>query len=252
MDSDKILVGKVYHKRLKPINHSLSYNVFSLLLDCKNIESETRKLRMLSYNRFNLFSIYDKDYGDGTTIISFLQKIQKKASTKNPVEYFQIITYPRFLGYVFNPITIYIGYNKNRDLELVIYEVNNTFGQRVVYVIPVEDKSDNKLYQSCDKKLFISPFNGKEGKYSFLLSINKDKFCVGVNLRVNGDPVLKAYFSSDINELSDKNLIKSLKKNILLTYKVIFAIHYEAIKLFLKGLRFKEKPKAPKLQIWYN
>ena len=135
MIKNKILIGKVVHKRLSPIRHKLSYSVFALMLDCDDFDNLSKKTNLLSYNKFNLFSIYDKDHGNGGPIKDFLGEIKNNVITKKPVVRFSMIAYPRVFGYVFNPITVYLGYNKEKQIELVIYEVNNTFGQRVIYVI---------------------------------------------------------------------------------------------------------------------
>ena len=251
MNYNKILVGKVVHKRVFPIQHKLDYNVFAVMIDCDNLHDTLKKSKIFSYNKFNLFSIFDKDHGDDVSIGTFLEKIRDNVVTRNPVKRFSMIAYPRILGYVFNPITVYIGFNENDLIEVMVYEVNNTFGQRVIYVIPVNDNYKKTIYQKCEKKLFISPFNGDSGIYSFQITDSDGIFNMGINLQVDNKPILKASFTSKKVNLSDKELIRSLKRNAFLTFKVILAIHLEAIKLFFKGLKLKKKPLAPKSQIFY-
>tara|TARA_Y100000591_G_scaffold333363_1_gene376517 strand:+ start:13348 stop:14124 length:777 start_codon:yes stop_codon:yes gene_type:complete len=251
MIKNNILVGKVVHKRISPIRHKLAYRVFALMLNCDEFQDLNKKTSLFSYNRFNLFSIHDKDHGDGRPIQDFLEEIKKNVITREPVVNFSMIAYPRVFGYVFNPITIYLGYNKEKQIELVIYEVNNTFGQRIIYVIPVAQNTGDIIHQKCEKKLFISPFNNNEGTYSFHIKNNPNLFQIGINLHVRNQPILVAHFTGQKQDYSSSNLLKSLGKNLLLTFKVILAIHYEALKLFFKGMSFKKKPQAPKLQICY-
>ncbi len=251
MIKNNILVGKVIHKRISPIRHRLSYSVFALMLSCDEFGKLNKKTKLLSYNKFNLLSIYDKDHGNGKPIKDFLEEIKRNITAGEKIVKFSMIAYPRVFGYVFNPITIYLGYNKENEIKLVIYEVNNTFGQRVVYVIPVIKKMKGIISQECEKKLFISPFNNDDGIYSFQIKNNTNTFQIGINLRVKSQPVIVAHFTGQKIDYSDKNIIKTVRKNLLLTFKVIFAIHYEAIKLFFKGMSFKKKPQAPKLQIHY-
>ena len=251
MNYNKILVGIVFHKRVFPIQHKLNYNVFAVMIDCDNLDEVLKKSKIFSYNKFNLLSIFDKDHGDESSIGDFLKKIRNNTKTRNPIKRFSMIAYPRVLGYVFNPITVYIGFNENDSIEVMVYEVNNTFGQRVIYVIPVTDNIEKTIYQKCEKKLFISPFNGNTGIYSFHITNNDEIFNIGINLQVDEKPILKAFFTSRKIDLSDKDLIRSLTNNALLTFKVIAAIHFEAIKLLFKGLKLKKKPKAPKSQIFY-
>ena len=176
MNYNKILVGKVVHKRVFPIQHKLDYNVFAVMIDCDNLHDTLKKSKIFSYNKFNLFSIFDKDHGDDVSIGTFLEKIRDNVVTRKPVKRFSMIAYPRILGYVFNPITVYIGFNENDLIEVMVYEVNNTFGQRVIYVIPVNDNYKKTIYQKCEKKLFISPFNGDSGIYSFQITDNDGIF----------------------------------------------------------------------------
>ena len=251
MIKNKILVGKVVHKRISPIRHKLAYRVFALMLNCDEFHDLSKKTGLLSYNKFNIFSIYDKDHGNGKPIRDFLEEIKNNVQTKEPITHFSMIAYPRVFGYVFNPITIYLGYSKKKQIELVIYEVNNTFGQRVIYVIPAAYNTGEIIYQKCDKKLFISPFNNDDGVYTFHIRNNPNLFQIGINLHEKNQPLLIAHFTGQKIDYSNLNLLLSLTKNLFLTFKVIFAIHYEALKLFFKGMSFKKKPQAPKLQICY-
>ena len=250
MMNNNILVGKVVHKRINPIKHKLHYNVFALEVDSNNLEDIDKNSRFLSYNKFNLFSFFDTDHGNGKSIKDFLSEIIANTKTNNPISRFSIISYPRVLGYVFNPITIYLGFDESNKIELIIYEVNNTFGQRVIYVLPNNNKEEI-IYQRCDKKLFISPFNGDNGVYTFHVKDNEQSFQIGINLKVDDEPIINAYFCGQKFKLNHKNLMKTFRSNLLLTFKVITAIHYEALKLYFKGMKFKKKPKAEKIQICY-
>jgi DUF1365 family protein len=159
------------------------------------------------------------------------------------VERVQILCFPRILGYVFNPLTVYYCYASEGHLTALVYEVNNTFGDRHHYVLPVDSAEGRSLAQSCSKRMYVSPFNAVEGEYEFHVSAPGEKLAVGVNLRVDGAPVLKAYLVANARTLSDRALVKAFAGMPAMTFKVIAAIHWEALLLWLKGLRVAKRPK---------
>jgi len=138
--------------------------------------------------------------------------------------------YPSVLGYVFNPLTVYYGFDAGDELRVMVYEVNNTFGGRHSYVLPVGET----LLQQAPKRFFVSPFNAVEGRYSFHFATPEENLAIGVALSVDSKPVLKAYFSGMRTPLSDSNLLRSFAAMPFLTLKVISAIHVQALALWWK------------------
>ena len=249
--NDGILIGDIFHKRLIPVKHMLRYKVFALMIDCEKINHLSKELKYFSYNKFNLFSIYDKDHGNKTSISNFLYDIKNKAKTTNEIKRFTMVCYPRILGYAFNPLTLYLGYNNENKIELVIYEVNNTFNERIVYVIPTHGGGNDTIYQNCKKKLYVSPFNPDTGEYFFHVRKTDRALNIGIALKEKTTPILKAYFKNNIIGLNDSNLLITLKQNISMIFKVILAIHYEAFRLWMKGLKIKKRANVPSYQIEY-
>jgi hypothetical protein len=232
--------GEVVHKRLKPVLHALRYRVSNVFLDVDELDGLSRKLRFFGYNRFNLFSIADRDHGpgDGTPIARHVRKLARQLPEGARAERFFMFCYPRMLGYVFNPLTIYFGYTRDGALCVTIYEVNNTFGGRVSYVLPVRD-GDTGIHQSCAKELYVSPFNQVEGEYGFHAAFPGETLSLGIVYRDAEGPCLKAYVTGTRRELSDRALIRTFAAFPFMTLKVIGAIHWEAARLWLKGLRVK-------------
>jgi DUF1365 family protein len=242
--------GVVVHKRLRPVRHALRYHVFSLLLDCEALPDLDRRLRLFSYNRFNILSLHDQDHGDGGSLRHYLHGIAAKSGAK--IDRFLMLCYPRMLGYGFNPVTVYFGLNADGCPTLIVYEVNNTFGERKSYVIPVAaGAAAGTVSQTCRKSFYVSPFNAVEGRYSFHLTPPRDEITVGIALENDEGPVLKAYFRATRSELSDSTLLAALVRTGWLSVKVIAAIHFEALKLWLKGLRPTRRPAAPKTAITF-
>lgn len=250
--SDSLYLGSVVHKRLRPVQHALSYRVFSVFLDCDRLDQTATKLRLFSHNRFNLFSLYDRDHGDGTRLSEYLLRVASASGLGADVKRFMMLCYPRILGYAFNPITVYFGLDKTGEVALMIYEVNNPFGHRKSYVLPVSGGGDDLIAQSCRKRLYVSPFNTDTGSYRFAVKPPRESVTIGVALTTDLGPTMKAHFHGKRHELTDSNLLKALMKTGWMTLKVTAAIHYEALKLWLKGLRIVARPGPPQDPISYH
>lgn len=240
--------GVVVHRRLRPLRHQFRYRVFSLLVDCAELPRLSRQFWLFSHNRFNLFSIYDRDHGDGSSLPRYLAKIARWSGCDG-VERFLMLAYPRVLGYVFNPVTVYFGLDADGETKLIIYEVNNTFGQRKTYVLPAAPDPTGTVEQSCQKRLYVSPFNPAEGRYDFHATPIGERLAITVSLSGNEGRVMTGYFSGTRVDLSDGALLRSLTRTGWMTVKVIAAIHYEALKLWAKGLRLVKRPPPPAVPI---
>lgn len=234
--------GEVVHRRLSPIRHELRYTVFNLFADVDRLSDTASSLRLFSYNRLNLFSIMDRNHGkgDGTPIAQHAWSLVREVACGPDIKKIFMFCYPSILGYVFNPLTVYYGFDADERLRVMIYEVNNTFGGRHSYVIPFQDDASQK----APKHFFVSPFNAVEGEYLFHVSVPQQKMALGVALTANGKPVLKAYVTGVSTAFTDANLIRSFLSVPFLTIKIIGAIHWEAFRLWRKGLRPKRRPQA--------
>jgi DUF1365 family protein len=226
-----------------PVRHELRYRVFNLFADVDRLAETGARLRLFSYNRFNLISVMDRNHGpgDGTPIREHAWKLVRGSDGGEQVKRVFMFCYPSVLGYVFNPLTVYYGFDADDRLRLMIYEVNNTFGGRHSYVVPV----GAELTQKAPKHFFVSPFNAVEGNYTFHFNAPAEKMALGVALSVAEKPVLNAYVSGARVTLSDGALLRSFLGVPFLTLKVIGAIHLQALRLWWKGLRLKRRPEAP-------
>ncbi len=248
-----IYPGTVVHTRLRPVRHRLKYRVFSLLLDCEGLDALDKCSRLFSHNRFNLVSMYDEDHGDGSAIAPYLRSLAQKAASGGEVKRFLMLCYPRVLGYVFNPLTVYYGLDETGAVRLLIYEVSNTFGQRKTYVLPVAPHTQGEtIGQRCPKELYVSPFNDVSGIYSFHLTPPGERLTVGVALSDGEGPLLKAHFRGERRPFSDAGLLRALARTGWLTLKVTLAIHFEAARLWLKGLRMVRRPPAATNSVTYG
>ena len=234
--------GKVIHKRFKPKKHFFKYNVFSLFLDLSEIKEIDKRISLFSYNKFNLISFYEKDHGqrDGSSLSSWVKYNLKKTGIKNNNIKIKLLCYPRIFGYVFNPLSIFFVYDENDYLISILYEVKNTFGEQHTYVFKTE-KGRNLIENFCNKKFHVSPFIEMECKYYFKILIPENKLSVIINQSDDTGKLLYASQDGIKKKLNSKNLILSYITHPLMTFKIIGAIHYEALKLWLKGIKFVKK-----------
>lgn len=229
-----LYAGIVMHARLRPKRHRLRYRVFSLLLDLDEMDELDRSLRLFGHNRAALFSFHDKDHGAGDGALRQWVSTQLDAAgIALGVPRIEMLCYPRILGYVFNPLTVYFCHD-GADLRAILYEVHNTFGERRTYVIPV--KGAGTVAQSCAKEMYVSPFVPMQCDYRFTIDPPADKVLVRIDETDEAGLFLTASFAGERRALDDGALLRALLAYPLMTLKVTAAIHWEALKLWAKGV----------------
>jgi DUF1365 family protein len=241
-----LYAGSVMHHRLRPKQHRLRYSIFYLLLDLDEIDALARKLRLFSHNRFNIFSFHDRDHGDGpaATPRDKVERHLREAGIETGGA-IGLLTMPRILGYAFNPLSIYFCYGRDRSLSAILYEVNNTFGQRHSYLIRVAPEAEIPIRQESRKALYVSPFITTDMVYSFSVVPPQEDLSVTITGRDTAGPLIVARLDATRRDLSDVALAHSFCAFPLLTLKVIAGIHWEALRLWLKGIRLVHRPPPP-------
>ena len=239
--NSNIYEGKVIHKRFKPKYHYFKYNVFSLFLDLDEINLIQKKIKIFSNNSFNILSFCDKDHGprDGSNLKNWVIENLKSNDIKFENIKVKLLCYPRIFGYVFNPLSIFFVYDNRSKIIAVLYEVKNTFGEQHTYIFKVED--ENIITNSCDKKFFVSPFIEMKSKYSFRIIKPEKKLSVSIDQSDMEGKLLYASQDGVAKEINNKNMLLSYISHPLMTFKVIAAIHFEALKLWLKGVKLVKK-----------
>ena len=240
--NSSIYTGTVIHKRFKPKTHFFNYKVFSLLIDLSEMNLLDKNLRIFSYNKFNIISFFNKDHGprDGSSLKKWVVENLKKNNIETSDIQIKLLCYPRIFGYVFNPLSVFYVYDKNLDLISVLYEVKNTFGQQHTYIFKAK-KNQNLIQHICKKKFHVSPFIEMNCIYFFRLLKPGNKISVTIDLEDPEGKILYASQDGVKSELNNKNLIKSYLKHPLMTFKIIIAIHFEAFKLWTKGIKYIKK-----------
>ena len=241
-----LYVGEVRHARYRPKKHRFSYRVFSAFLNIDDIDEGTLGLKLFSVNRFNLFSIRRRDHGakDGSALRPFIEGLLNEANIAKP-DSIHILCYPRMLGFAFNPLTVYYCLAGD-DVTAMVYEVRNTFGDDHIYVVPLAGQSHETLVlHERDKLMHVSPFIGMQARYHFSAAKPDDALRLVIRETEDKAPLLVASFFGHRRPLSDAGLLHAFFTHPLMTVKVLVAIHYEAAKLFLKGVPFIKRPDPP-------
>jgi uncharacterized protein len=240
--NSSIYTGNVIHKRFKPKIHSFNYKVFSLLIDLSELELLDKKLKLFSYNKFNIISFYNKDHGprDSSSLKNWVEDNLKKNNIDTNGIQIKLLCYPRIFGYVFNPLSVFYIYDKNLNLISILYEVKNTFGEQHTYIFK-SDKNQNLIQHVCKKKFHVSPFIEMDCTYFFRVLKPTNKISVIIDQHDNEGKILYASQDGTRIDLNNKNLILSYLKHPLMTFKIILAIHFEAFRLWAKGIKFIKK-----------
>ncbi len=239
--------GAVTHQRLRPRRHHLRYRLFYLLLDLDELPGLARRLRLFSHDRFNLFSFHDRDHGAGERggLRAWIEAQLRAAGLAPDGGKIRVLCMPRILGHAFNPITVYWCHCADGALLAMLYEVNNTFGERHFYLMPAH--GDGPARQSCDKRFHVSPFMTMDMTYRFRVTPPDRHVTLAINA-ADGDGLLIATaFTGARTALTDAALLGRFLRTPLLGMKVLAAIHWEAARLWWKGVRLQPRPAARRL-----
>lgn len=237
--------GRVTHARVRPRRHALSYRLYTMLFDLDELPALAARLRLFGHNRFNLLSFHERDHGDGSAVPLRAQiEAQLARAGIAAGGAIRVLCYPRVLGTAFNPLSTFFCHRPDGGLAAILYEVNNTFGQRHSYLIPVESDAV-PVRQSCAKGFYVSPFMAMDMRYDFLVRPPGEAVTVTVRGSDAEGTMITATFTGTRRELSDGALLATFLRHPLLTLKVVGGIHWEALKMLAKGLRLLPRPAPP-------
>ena len=248
----KLLKGKVMHERFFPKKNKFSYSIYYISIPISKLDSPDLK-RNLNINRFGLLSFFTKDHGDRKSDLQkWIRNILAKNNLDKTTKEIILICMPRILGYVFNPVSFWLCLDNQSNLKAVLCEVNNTFGETHSYLCVKKNKSIIKHNDILiAKKLFhVSPFLKREGFYKFRFTYNKQKFGAWIDY-YNAEKKLQlcTYLIGYFHPLTKRILNIIFFTYPLVTLKTIFLIHWQALKLFWKGVKYIKKPLQKKNKI---
>ena len=244
--NSRLYIGDVMHRRLDRFAYRFNYRVFSLLLDLDELPQLPRRLRLFSHNRFSLFSLHDADHGgrDGQPLRPWVEGLLRARGIELEGGRVLLLCFPRVLGYVFNPMSVWYCQHRDGSLRAIVCEVRNTFGEMHHYVLAPTDGGPmnwQPVYHA-DKVFHVSPFIGPKAEYRFRFEEPAQRMRVHINEFAAGKLLLQAALSGVQVPLTDARLFRAFWRIPLMPFKVMAAIHWQALKIWLRGATFHRMP----------
>jgi DUF1365 family protein len=233
--------GSVTHQRTSGPAHGFRYGLFMLLLDLDELDEAEAGLRLFGRSRWRAFCFRAEDHLQGAAqpLREGVERLLRSEGVAPPGGRILLLTHARVLGYVFNPVSFFYCYDQSDRLSVVVAEVNNTFGERHPYVLPVAASTDWRR----KKLMHVSPFFSLAGSYGFHLPPPGES---GLEARIDlwqGDRrALASRLSLDRRPLTDAALLGALLRYPFMTLQVILGIHWQALRLWLRGAPVFTKP----------
>jgi DUF1365 family protein len=251
-----LYIGDVMHARLKPVAHRFNYRVMSVLLDLDRLDDADRCSPLFGVNRAALYSFHEADHGDrdGSPLHGYAQRRAAECGLDLTGGRVRLLCYPRLLGFGFSPLSVYFCHRSDGHLALMIYEVRNTFGEIHAYCLPVRagDAGPAGIRQQQAKSFYVSPFIDMAMQYRFRIAPPTDTVKLRILEADAQGPLLAATFSGRRHRLTTAVLLRSLLALPLVSFKVVAAIHWQALRLWLKGVRLVPRPQAPPRALHLN
>jgi uncharacterized protein len=238
----RLAEGFVHHRRVDGPAHGFRYAVFMTLVDLDELGELDRRRRLIGHRRRRPLRLVDADHFDGSPdgVRAALERVVRADGHAMPRGRVELLTNCRVFGYVFNPVSFFYCYDEQDRLALVVAEVNNTFGDRHSYVLPVEE---GRFEWRRKKVMHVSPFNPPgAGTYWFEVPPAGERIEVAIDLTRSGETVVASRLSLATRPLTDGALALALARFPLMTAKVTAAIHLEALRLWWKGAPFFPRP----------
>ena len=251
----QIYTAKVMHKRLFPKVNGFVYKIYYLVLPLSKLHKNITT-KNLAINKFGLLSFFEKDHGgrDGKCE-NWIRNTLKQHSLNEIVDEIVLVSMPRVMGYVFNPVSFWLCLDDKQNIRAVLCEVNNTFDETHSYLCTHEKgeiiKEDDII--EAIKLFHVSPFLKREGKYQFRFSLKENKLGIWIDFyNEEGKKQLITSLIGNLEPMTKSSLRKTFFKHPLVTLKTIFLIHWQAIKLISKGIKYISKPKQIKEKLSKN
>ncbi|CAM3760748.1 DUF1365 domain-containing protein [Polynucleobacter antarcticus] len=251
--------GAVKHRRFRPAKNAFGYGVFtiSIPMRARNADKTLLSKHGLGDKQFRLFSFFDQDHGLGhADSLAWVEQILKENNIPHIDGEIWLHTFPRVLGYVFNPVSFWICTRADGQVQAVLAEVNNTFGERHCYLIHQDSGAVLRSGETfVSKKVFhVSPFCDVSGEYHFRFlfpsdSQSKNNIVCRIELHEDGQPLINTSISGVAQPLSRAALYLAFLRYPLMSLGVIGRIHWQALRLWIKGVPFHSKPKPPELEV---
>lgn len=246
-----LYLGRVMHARLRPFRHRFNYRVASMLVDLDELPALGRLWPLFGVERGGIFSFRAADHGprDGRPLRPWITaELAKVGLDCGRV---RLLCFPRILGYVFNPLTIWFCEDAGGRIVAMLYEVKNTFGQQHCYLLPVAPGRNPgaAIEQACAKGFYVSPFIAMQADYRFRVAEPGDRLSVVIRQSDADGEFLVATQTGRRVPFAAAGLLRVLFGYPMMTLKVMAAIHWEALRIWRKGGRLHDRPAAPAMPV---
>jgi DUF1365 family protein len=240
----KLIRGQVMHQRLRPVPHRFVYPVFYVRVNLARLDELNSA--WFGINRWRLASIRTRDYGarDGSDLATWMRAILTQAGITADGEIW-LQTFPRLFGFVFNPVSFWYCHDQSGALCAVLAEVNNTFGQSHRYLLNANQPITDELVLSSQKNLHVSPFCPVEGHYRFRFRDTAQTSLISLDYHDNEGLLIKTSVGGKVADLTTRSILRAILKQPWLTAGIVVGIHWQALRLWSKGLTFFSAPAAP-------
>jgi DUF1365 family protein len=242
MNAATLYAGRVAHIRHTPFRHRFDYRIWMMRADLDRLDEIAAGSKFFSHNKPGLISLQDKDHGfrDGRPLRAYVDSALARQSLSQFGAKVEFVTSPRLLGYAFNPISFFFCRDEAGRLGAVLHQVKNTFGDQIGYLMPV--LGDGLIRGSAPKRMHVSPFFDMRGGYRFALTAPREKLTVSIQYGVAQQKRMTATMILNARPFTDASILRLLAEMPLAPMKVITAIHWQALKLYLRGAKFHGVP----------
>lgn len=251
---------RVMHRRRVAPLYRFVYRIFSVLFDIDRLDELARQRRLFSHNRFNVLSLHDKDHGHGE--VGGLRRWAEGVCATQGITLaggrIRLLAQPRMFGWTFNPVSFWYCEHADGSLRAVIAEVRNTFGEKHSYLLSSASRADGAsagevlpygVELEKEKCFHVSPLFDLVGRYHFTFEAPGEKLRVLLNETREGEPLIDTAMSGQARPFSDAVMLRQVLAMPVQAVKVLAGIHWQALKIWLRGARFHQKPKPPLAEV---
>jgi uncharacterized protein len=238
----------VFHRRIAPRENQFLYRVFYFLLDLDELSLLDGTLNFLKFNRRGLYSIRETDHitHGAPSMRENIARYLRGNGIAQPPGRILLLTLPRILGYIFNPISIFYCFDQNGAPLAAVAEVGNTFGEWKPYLVP--PSPGGTFHTRIVKHFYVSPFSDLDLEFDFRFDFPGETLRVAIDDYRGKEKELASLLTGKRVPLTDATLLRFSWKYPLLTLQVILGIHWQALLLWLRGHRARRKEADPCLQ----
>lgn len=243
-----VLIGDVMHQRLSPERNGFRYPIYYVGLPLNKL-SEVDERNLIAIDRFAPTSFYRKDHGclmKGGDLMQWGLEQCRHFNLHQPISSISLIAMPRIFGFVFNPVSFWLCFDRDNQLRAILYEVNNTFGETHTYICAHDDGAAIGAadWISTKKEFYVSPFLKREGHYEFRIQVSAEKLQIFINyFDRTHNHVLATSLCGALQPLNRKALSNAFWQAPMITQKALSLIYWQALKLKAKGLPYLTLPR---------